>query len=153
MPPTTPQHSQIYPAHPIYRVLALVSTAALGLLAWQLRTIARQAGSQELEAGTFLFLGISLILLLRFARMAAARVTLDAETLSLQLPWATPRTVAFRQISQVHEDGRGIRSILLLYHPHRANGLVDIDQLLSLALPAVVHQDELLRALNERVQP
>lgn len=144
---------QVFPAHPIYRILTLVSTAVLGLLAWQLRNVARQAGSQELEAGTFLFLGISLILLLRFARMATARVTLDAEAISLHLPWTPPRTVAFRQISQVHEDGRGIRSILVLYHPRTAGGLVDADELTSLTLPAVVRQDELLVALNDRVQP
>lgn len=142
MPPATAPHPRVFVAHPVYRVLAAFSALGAGLLAWQLW--------RGVDPITPIILGICLVLLVRFLRFALARVTLDAQGVAVQMPWRAPRAVAFRQLSAVHEEGRGIRSILLLYHPQAGNGLLDLEGLHSLALPAVREQSELFQTLSDR---
>jgi hypothetical protein len=63
-------------------------------------------------------------------------------------PGASPREVEFRQFSAVYEEGRGLKSILLLYHPRAENGLFALDEEHTLVLPAVNQHEELLAALS-----
>ena len=65
-------------------------------------------------------------------------------------PLAQPLQVQFRQLAEVSEEGRLQRVILLLYHPLCADGLVDLDDLHSLALPALEEQTDLLEILQAR---
>jgi hypothetical protein len=63
---------------------------------------------------------------------------------------AAPQQVQFRQLVEVSEEGRFQRVIVLLYHPLRSQGLVELDDLRSLALPALEAQTDLLELLQTR---
>jgi hypothetical protein len=137
--------SMIYTGHPLYRLLAALCVLLVLLFAWQLR-----AGW---DWGTLFFLAVALWSALRCARLMLGRVEMLADRLRLHLPGSSPHEVEFRQFSAVYEEGRGLKSILLLYHPRTATGLFDLDVEHSLVLPAVNEQAELLAALTAKVQP
>jgi hypothetical protein len=59
--------------------------------------------------------------------------------------------VEYRQLTDVYEEGRGLKSILLVYHPRLDTGLLDLDKEENLSLPPVNQHEELLAALQEKV--
>lgn len=134
--------SVTYTSHTLYRVLAVVCLPVMGVLGAQ--------AWRAPEPGTWLFLALSLFVWLHFLRLAATRVTLDGVGVSVERPGARRCTIAYRQIAGVHEEGRGLSSLLVLYHPRGPNGLIDPDELRSLALPALLRQAELLQRLHAR---
>lgn len=142
MPPTGDHSAHIFTAHPLYRGLTLAAAVTAGFALWQMRG--------QWDILTLLLLLAGVVLTVYFGRLALARITLDARHVHLAMLGARPRRVEYRQLSAVHEEGRGIRSILLLYHPRMDNGLVDTSELHSLNLPATAHGDALLAALTER---
>ena len=79
-----------------------------------------------------------------------SRVEVDDRGLTLLQPLASPQQVQYRQLAEVSEEGRLQRVILLLYHPLRPDGLLDLDDLRSLALPALEEQSDLLEILQAR---
>lgn len=134
-----------YPIHPLYRIFALLCILLTGVFGWQLRA--------ALDWGTLFFMVVTLWLTLRYARLVASRVELEADRVRLHTPLMPVREVEFRQFSGVHEEGRGLRSILLLYHPRTETGILDADDVRTLALPAVNKHEELLSALTAQVRP
>jgi hypothetical protein len=77
-------------------------------------------------------------------------VVVDAEGLLCHSPSRT-RRVRFGQLDNAVEAGRWMRRIVVTYYPLQPDGLVDLNQLSSLALPAVERQDLLLADLVEHV--
>ena len=140
-----PNHPVIYPVHPLYRVFALLCVLLTGVFGWQLR-----AG---LDLGTLFFMGVTFWLTLRYLRLVASRVELEADRVRLYMPLMPVQEVEFRQLSAVNEEGRGLKSILLLYHPRAETGLIDADDVRTMSIPAVYEHEELLSALAAQVRP
>jgi hypothetical protein len=67
----------------------------------------------------------------------------------LRTPLQTQR-VEFRQLDDATVAGRVAHRIVVTYFPLRDNGLLDLDELRSLTLPAVDHQAELLALLESK---
>ena len=59
------------------------------------------------------------------------------------------RRVEFRQLDSATEAGRLLRVVVVTYHPLLENGLLDLDDLRSVTLPAVNQQYELLELLQQ----
>jgi hypothetical protein len=133
----------IYRAHPRYRLFALICVGLVLLFAWQLW--------HKFEAGSAIFFVVVLGLLAWYGRAAGSRVEVDPTRLTLYTPLAAPRSVEFRQLAGVSEEGRMGQAILVLYHPLREHGLVELDEIRSLALPAMTDQETLLAALARQV--
>jgi hypothetical protein len=105
---------------------------------------------RRLELASVLFLLFAAGLLFFAVRSLFSRVEVDEPGLTLVRPLSQPLQVQFRQLAEVSEEGRLQRVILLLYHPLRPDGLVDLDDLHSLALPALEEQSDLLEILQAR---
>ncbi|MBX3013488.1 MAG: hypothetical protein KF832_18350 [Caldilineaceae bacterium] len=134
---------QIFTPHPIYRWLTGGCLLLTGLLAWGLLDVVTL---EEL-----FFLGISASLSLWFSLHMVSRVQLNERSLVLQSPWRGSRTVEFRQIVSTTEAGRFLRALSVIYHPREANGLLDLDRVQHLLLPAVVDQERLLTAIEAHI--
>jgi hypothetical protein len=119
--------------------IALLSVAALLWLLWR-----------ELDLAGVLFLLFAVGLLFFALHSLRSRVEVDEHALTLFRPLAPPLQVQFRQLAEVSEEGRFQRVILVLYYPLRPDGQVELDDLRSLALPAVEEQTELLELLQAR---
>ena len=61
------------------------------------------------------------------------------------------RTVALRQLMSVSTSGRAGKALILLYHPDRGDGMLDLDDVRSLVLPALDEQDALQSYLEAQV--
>lgn len=132
-----------YAAHPKYRLLTGLWAGMAVLFLWQLR--------RGLDTGTLLFLLIALGLTAWYGRNLAGQVTLEERHLRLQRPFVPDAVVEFRQLASVGEEGRFGQSILLHYHPLRGDGLLELDEIRSLALPALVNQAGLMALLTRQV--
>ena len=139
-----PDSRTIYAVHVRYWVGAALSLLLVGLFGWELGRAARHG---TVEIGTLLFSALSVGLLLRNAWFAFSRVEVDAEQVTLHRPLLPARRVIYRQLADVYEEGRRGKAILLTYHPRRADGLYDLDDLETLALPAVTDHDALYAML------
>jgi hypothetical protein len=128
--------------HASYVLIAGVAIIAVPVLLWLLW--------REVELATVLFLLFAVGLLLFAVRSLLSRVEVDEHGLMIFRPLAAPQQVQFRQLLEVSEEGRFQRVIVLLYHPLQPQGLVALDDLRSLALPAVEAQTELLELLQAR---
>jgi hypothetical protein len=135
--------SQIYSGHILYRALTALCVLLTLAFAWQLVA--------NWDWGTLLFLLISAWTAVRCAILMSSKIVIAADRLHVQVPLRTPREVEFRQVAAVHEEGRGLKRILILYHPRNDAGIVTIDEELTLELPAVNDHDALLAALQARV--
>jgi hypothetical protein len=133
----------IYTPYPLYRLFAWASALLVALFMWELRT--------GLEIGALLFLGLTLGLTLHFMRMAGSRVEVLADRIRLLRPYSATHEVEFRQMEQVYEEGRGVSAILVAYYPRQPDGLLDLDDLKHLALPAVRDHVELFTTLTARL--
>lgn len=98
---------------------------------------------------TLIFLFGCLFAAFTFASQWASRVEVDAQGFWLHAPLRR-RRVEFRQLDSATEAGRIARGIVVTYHPLAPNGLLDLDTLHSVALPAVGDQATLLEALRAR---
>ena len=132
-----------YTAHPRYRIFALVSLLLAGLFAWDL--------FDGFEPAIGLFAVVCFGLFLWYARAMLTRVVLVADRVILRIPLSRPCAVEFRQLMTVSEEGRMAREILIMYHPTREQGLVDLDDVRSIGIPSMVDQNSLLAALTEQV--
>ena len=137
---TQTQVSAIFPAHPIYRWLALLCLGVACLLLWELR--------HGLGWGPALGGGLALVTAVYYGRLALCRVELSAPQVRLVAPAAPPQSIELRQVAEVHSEGRIIPALLVVYHPRRADGLFDHEELRTLNLPAVARQDALWAALG-----
>ena len=133
----------VYRPTPRYLIFALVSLVMVGLFTWDV--------ARRIEVGTVLFLVISIGLVLWNTRAALTRVTLMPDRITLSAPLSRPRAIEFRQLMSVTEEGRMGRALLVAYYPHAGNGLLDLDDVETAALPVLHDQDTLFAVLSKRV--
>jgi hypothetical protein len=134
-----------YRANAFYLLLAGIAAACVALLGWWLL--------RSSDLGTVLFFCLGLGLLLLALRNAGSRVEADALGLTVFRPLAAPLRIQYRQIAQVTEESRlqrSMKAIVVLYYPLGADGLVDLEDLRSQALPALENQTELLHVLQTK---
>jgi hypothetical protein len=123
--------------------LAALSIVLVLLFAWQL--------FNRWDWGALLFLGVAGWSAFRCLVLMLSKVEVINDRVRVLAPRAAPRQVEFRQFSAVYEEGRGLKSILLLYHPRTDSGLFELDEERTLVLPAVNRHEELLAALMAKV--
>ncbi len=100
---------------------------------------------------TLFFLVLSLAVVVWSVLAMLNYVEVGADTIVLFAPLQASRPVRFRQLISVSENGRFNPVITLIYHPQRADGLLDLDRVQSLILPALTEQQELLDRLEASV--
>lgn len=131
----------LYHPTPRYALLTGAGAFAALLCAWSLW--------QQFDWFTLFFLGGSLFAALAFAAQWRTVIEVDAHGLWLRVPLRTQR-VEYRQLDGAVEAGRIVRGIVVTYHPLRENGLLDLEDLRSVTLPAVERQYELLTLLESK---
>lgn len=155
---------RLFPTHARYRLLFVASVLVAALLAWNLGqgllgtpavdgvSLANLALDQG-DWGNLLFLLLTLAIATFYARAMSSTVELTPAGVTLRTrfgPIGRARHVDFRQITGASESGRLGSNLTLIYHPLRADGLVDGDDVRGLTLPGVVDQDALLDAIVRR---
>jgi len=135
--------SPIIRIHPIYRWLALGCLVLTGLLGWSLRQGLR---GDDL----FFFLTIAAITVW-FGHTLCSQIRLNERSIVLQTPLRGVQEVEFRQLVSVMETGRFMKSLSLLYYARQPDGLLDLDRVHHLLLPAVVDQENLLTTIQARI--
>jgi hypothetical protein len=100
--------------------------------------------------GGLFFLGVGLVGMLWSGDQLLSRIELDATELRLRRPWRQPRQVAFRQMDALQIAGRLFAALVFTYHPLQDDGLLDLQDLHTLTLPAVEEQELLLSLLKAR---
>ena len=141
---TISEEQTVFPAHPAYRWLALLGGVVALLLLWELR--------QGWVWGPALGGLVALAAAGYAGRLALCRVELSPTQVRLIAPGAAPQVVERRQIAEIYAEGRLLPAALVLYHPRRADGLFDHEELKALILPAVVGLEELVAALGGETQ-
>ena len=129
--------------HVLYRVLAALCVLLVLLFGWQL--------VNGWDWGALLFLGVAGWSAVRCYVLMSSKVEVTDDRVRVLSPGASPREVEFRQLTAVYEEGRGLKSIMLIYYPRIASGLLDLDDERTLVLPAVNQHEELLAALIGKV--
>ena len=132
-----------YRAHSRYVLIAGIAAICVALLGWRLL--------QGYDLGMLLFLSFGAVLLLAALRGAGSRVEVDALGLTLFRPFGAPLRIHYRQMAQATEEGRVQRVIVVIYYPLAPDGLVDLDNVRSQALPALEDQTELLHVLQTKM--
>lgn len=82
--------------------------------------------------------------------MATTSIELSDEGIHLKRLVGS-QSITWQQMISVTAQGRFFTVLTVLYHPRRADGLVDTDAVASLLTPAVKNQGELLDQLEKRV--
>ncbi len=132
-----------YSGHFLYRWLTALCLVLAGVFLWQLVA--------SWDWGELLFLVIAAWSAVRCIILMSSKIEIMPDRLRVRVPMRPAREIAFRQLSEVYEEGRGLRSILLLYYPRTSDGIITTDEAVSMALPAVNGHDELLAALRAQV--
>ena len=132
-----------YSGHHLYRVLTALCVLLAALFGWQLY--------QRWDWGALLFLAVAAWSALRCSILMSSEIEVTDDQVRILSPGSAPRVVDFRQCSAVYEEGRGLKSILLLYHPRNDAGIIATDEEATLALPAVNQHEQLLATLMARV--
>jgi hypothetical protein len=132
-----------FSGHFLYRYLTALCVLLALLFAWQL--------FNRWDWGALLFLAVALWSALRCLKLMSSKIELTTDRLRILAMGEPAREVEYRQLSSLYEEGRGLKAILLLYHPRLESGLFDLDQELSVVLPAVNRHEELLAALKAQV--
>jgi hypothetical protein len=135
--------AMVFTGHNLYRLLTALCVVLALLFAWQL--------SNRWDWGALFFLAIALWSALRCYRLMSSKVEVTEDRVRIVTPGGALREVEFRQFSAVYEEGRGLKSIMLLYHPRTEQGIISIDVEQNLVLPAVNQHEELLAALTAKV--
>lgn len=130
--------------HRRYLLLAGASFGVAALFAWEL---IRSGVSAEIV----LFLVALVLTGLSYTRSALTSVHLTAQQITIAPPMFGRSSIEYRQLVSVSQDGRLFDVIVLIYHPLREDGLLDLDAVRSCNLPAVVDQDVLYDYLKERM--
>jgi hypothetical protein len=130
-----------YRATPLYAYLAGAALLAAGFCAWALW--------QQFDWITLIFLVGCLYAAVTYVIQWRSTVAIDAHGLWLNTPLQAHR-VEFRQLDDAGVAGRVAHRIVVTYFPLRDNGLLDLDELRSVTLPAVDRQTELLTLLESK---
>jgi len=132
-----------------YKVYAGVGAVATAAFGWRLASA--WLNDQGMQWDALFFLVMLLGMTVWALWQIPARVQTSSRSVTLTRPFSAPRTVEYRQLFSVTENGRvGGRTISLVYHPLRADGLLELDDAHSLILPEVERQDELLEWIEAR---
>ena len=129
-----------------YRILAVVSLLMALLFGYRITL-----NDLTAEPGALFFLLIMLGVSLWTLRILVSRVELTGDAVTYIVAGRTTCEVKNRQLVDVIEGGRVIRSLTLLYHPLCADGLVNVDAIQSLNLPGVEGMDGFIEQLQSRV--
>lgn len=133
-----------------YKAYAGIGAVAAVAFGWRLGSA--WLGGQGVQWDALFFLVLMLGLTAWALWQIPSRVETSSRDVTLTRPFTAPHTVEYRQLFSVTENGRvGGRSISLVYHPLREDGLLDLDNARSLILPEVENQNELLALLEERM--
>ncbi|HAJ34999.1 MAG TPA: hypothetical protein DCL15_04840 [Chloroflexi bacterium] len=124
-----------------YGLLTAFGAAAALFCAWALW--------RQFDWITLIFMIGCVYAALAFADQWAAHVAIDRQGFWLRTPLRR-RRVEFRQLDSATEAGRLVRGIVVTYHPLSPNGLLDLDTLHSVTLPAVGDQKALLEVLQAK---
>jgi hypothetical protein len=135
--------AQVYVPHPIYRVVAGLCLVLAVLLAGQVLRVFTPAA--------LLFCVISLAIALWCLGESWCQVELHPTSFCVTLPLRPAQWVEFHQLISVTENGRLNPVITVVYHPRLDNGLLDLEAVRSLLLPAVTEQETLLAHLQARL--
>jgi hypothetical protein len=133
----------VYTGHHIYKFFTALCLLLALSFAWQLYNL--------WDWGALLFLGVGLWTAFRCLKFMSSKVEVLDDRVRLSTVGEKTQEVEFRQLSDVYEEGRGLKSILLLFHPRLDTGLLDLDKEQTLTLPPVNKHEELLAALEEKV--
>jgi len=132
-----------YSSHFRYKFMVCGCLLLAGAFGWNL--------AQHFSRDLLFFFVISLGLVAWSFYGMVSRVEMTADRLVLMTPWRANRSVEFRQLISVSENGRFNPVLTLLYHPRQADGLLELDDVHSLILPAVNEQAALLEILEARL--
>lgn len=134
---------QKYTVQQWYSVSVVICLALSLLFGWQL--------ARGFEVGALLFFGVCLAIAAWQWRAARTRVALHEDRLIVSMPFSNDREVEFRQLLDVVQEGRVNPSIMVIYHPRTEDGLIALDDVETLTLPAVQDQPTLLDRLEGEV--
>lgn len=132
----------VYRPHPRYLLMIAVASICALALGWMLL--------RRFDWGAVIFLAFAAGLVIVALSSLFSRVEVEEQGIRLYRPLLPAVAIGFRQLSEVTEEGRLQRVILILYHPLRDDGLVELDDLRSQALPALEEQAELLELLQAK---
>lgn len=135
--------SQTFLPHPLYRWFTISSLLLTGLLGWSL--------IESITLTEFFFFLLSATISIWFGNALFSRIRLQERTITLQTPLRGVQEVDFGQLVSAAEAGRLMHSLALLYHPRQPDGLLDLERIQLLRLPAVVDQEQLLEAIEARI--
>ena len=133
---------QQYSSHVRYKFIVLGGLLLAVALGWGL--------TRRFALDALFFFALSLALIAWSLYAMLSRVEITADRIILLTPLRANRQVEFRQLISVSENGRFNPVLTLLYHPRRADNLLDLDDAHSLILPAVHEQATLLALLEAR---
>jgi hypothetical protein len=133
---------QRYTPHLFYKITAMINILLAVAMGWEL--------AQGLALGALLFFCISLSITVWSVLAIFSRVTLKPAGVCLETPLRGRHCVDFRQLVSATENGRLTPAITMVYHPRLESGLLDLDRVDALQLPAVTGQPELLARLQAR---
>ncbi len=135
----------IFPAHRRYRFYFVGGVGLTLLFTWE---VVRRF-SPELA----IFLGMSLIIALWSARKMGSRVELTPIGVTLHTPFSPAQHLDFRQLLSAGEEGRRSKIITLIYYPVGGDGLLDLQNPLTLFLPEVEEQERLMAIIHREMPP
>ena len=135
-----PPDATVFRAHAAYLVYTVAAGIVALLQAWTLLG--------AFDWMTVVALVIALGILLWSVQRLATRVEVGPKALIVRVPLQRPLQIGFRQLAGLHEEGRLLKAVVVLYRPLRPDGLVDPDDLRGLTLPGLKDQAALLAQLD-----
>lgn len=127
-PEDSPQPQTLFRAQPRYLVLALLALGVALLLLLEMR--------DGVSWESLLFAAIGLLGGLWALWMATTRILLTPTALHLVRPVGS-KVIDFPQLISVTTQGRFLSVLTVLYHPRRADGIIDTDRVASLLAPGI----------------
>ena len=100
--------------------------------------------------GSLFFLLVGLVGMFWSGDQLLSRVELDGTEIRLRRLWRQPARIAFRQMDALRVSGRIFPALVFTYHPILPEGLLDLQDLDTLTLPAVEEQSLLIDLLQAR---
>ena len=125
-----------------YALYCIVTTTIVALLSYSLLT--------RFDWGSLFFLLVTLVGMIWSGDQLLSHVELDLTEIRLHRLWRAPVRIAFRQMDSLQIAGRIFPAQVYCYHPLQPDGLLDLQELHTLTLPAVEEQDLLLELLQAR---
>lgn len=133
----------LYPARRIYQIFALIGLVMTLLFVWTL--------SQTFDWLTLLFMVSTAFFMMVNARWMLMRAELTPSGLTIHGPFDQTTHIDFRQMAEVHEAGRMAPGVGIVYYGLAENGLIEMDELQTIFLPALEDQQEFLQILRNEV--